>query len=146
MNYAFHKPVLVVVIQTASNILMVMIMKFSRKQPGDSGYKKTLDDLEGSLDFPPPSISTENNNHDKNNNIGAYDQGPIHFVIWLHGSDGKSLMKPDCRAMNPKACPEGHILKDEMGGCLFHMDIDYKSPGPYKRRDIGADYGGSGSL
>lgn len=48
--------------------------------------------------------------------------------------------------MNPKACPEGHILKDEMGGCIFHMTIDYKSPGPYKRQDIGADYGGSGTL
>ena len=113
-------------------------MKFSRKQPGEKGYRKTLDDLEGSLDFPPERQDNNNysNNH-KNN---------IHFVIWLHGPDGETLLKPDCQAMNPKACPEGHTLKDEMGGCVFHMEIDYKSPGPYKRRDIGADYGGSGTL
>ena len=109
-------------------------LKLSRKQPGEAGYRKTLDDLEGSLDFPPrDELPPQEQKH--------FEQ----FVYWLH-SNGESLMKPDCMKMNPKACPEGHLLKDEMGGCIFHMEIDYKSPGPYKRRDIGADYGGSGSL
>jgi len=112
-------------------------LKYSRKQPGESGFKKTLDDPQLSLDFPSETMLVA-----KIQNVTYTEK----IVIWLHGADGNSLMKPDCRAMNPKACPEGHILKDEMGGCVFHMEIDYKSPGPYKRRDIGADYGGSGTL
>jgi len=127
MNYVFHKCVLVVVIQMANNTLMVMIMKISRKQPGESGYRKTLDDLEGSLDFPPPTISTENNKMNKNNIVAP-----------------------------PDACPKGHFLKTSGGDCIFcrnwleQIDKAFSGVpnkmGAYKRQDIGADYGGSGTL
>jgi len=110
-------------------------LRYSRKKPGESGYRKTLDYLEGSLDLPEHVDKVVNKVVNKH----------VDIVIWLHDKTG-TLQKPDCRAMNPKACPDGHILKDEMGGCVFHMEIDYKSPGPYKRLDIGADYGGSGTL
>ncbi len=104
-------------------------MKFSRKQPGESSYRKTIDDLEGSLDFPPPppSISTEKS----------------------HGAENHKVMLS-------KTCPKGHFLKTSGGDCIFCRNwleqidkafsgVPNKS-GPYKRRDIGADYGGSGTL
>ena len=105
-------------------------MKFSRKQPGESGYKKTLDDLEGSLDFPP-------NEHFPN----------INRVL-------DSLI--DRKKILQEACPKGHFLKTSGGDCIFcrnwleQIDKAFSGVpnkmGNYKRRDIGADYGGSGSL
>jgi len=53
-------------------------------------------------------------------------------------------------------CPKGHFLKTNGGDCIFcrnwlkQVNIGYRGvpnkSGPYKRRDIGADYGGSGTL
>jgi len=105
---------------------MVYNLKFSRKQPGESGYKKTLDDLEGSLDFPP--------------------------------SDGEEALQEITVKPTPilDACPKGHFLKTSNGDCIFcrnwlqQIDKAFSGVpnkmGPYKRRDIGADYGGSGTL
>jgi len=103
-------------------------MKFSRKQPGESGYRKTLDDLEGNLDFPPNERKHEHKHEHNNVNIIA----------------------------PPDACPKGHFLKTSGGDCIFcrnwlqQIDKAFSGVpnkmGPYKRRDIGADYGGSGSL
>ena len=106
-------------------------MKFSRKQPGESGYKKTLDYLEGSLDFPPPTHL-------------------VNKVVDKH-------IDKDVNIVNPlDVCPKGHFLKTSGGDCIFCRNwleqidkafsgVPNKS-GPYKRRDIGADYGGSGTL
>jgi len=101
-------------------------LKFSRKQPGEKGYKKTLDDLEGSLDFPSP---------EKLANI----ERAYHAI-----------------KLEIEACPKGHFLKTSGGDCIFcrnwleQIDKAFSGVpnkmGPYKRRDIGADYGGSGSL
>jgi len=111
----------------------VFELKFSRKQPGEKGYRKTLDDLEGSLDFPPPSISTGDDKHE-------------------HKHEHKRIIE-----VNPlDVCPKGHFLKTSGGDCIFcrnwlqQIDKAFSGVpnymGPYKRRDIGADYGGSGSL
>jgi len=113
-------------------------LKFSRKQPGESGYRKTLDDLEGSLDFPPPSISTEND---------ELKNSPWDFRFYVQKFRDE---------ITKEACPKGHFLKTSGGDCIFCRNwleqidkafsgVPNKS-GPYKRRDIGADYGGSGTL
>ena len=104
-------------------------MKFSRKQPGDSGFKKTLDDLQLSLDFP----------------ISDSDK-PAPYTDVHH-------QKVDI----DKCCPKGHFLKTSGDDCLFcrnwlkQIKIGFSGvpqtyPTNYKRQDIGADYGGSGSL
>ena len=102
-------------------------MIFSRKPPGEKEFKKTLDDLQLSLDFPASEI-----------------------VIQPPG---------EIRHENHKieTCPKGHHLKTSGGDCLFcrnwlkQIKIGFSGvpqtyPKNYKRRDIGADYGGSGTL
>jgi len=102
-------------------------LKISRKQPGDSGYRKTLDDLQFSLDFPSPDYPYGKE---------VFEELPI---------------KPKITT-----CPKGHFLKTDGGDCIFcrnwlqQIDKAFSGVpnkmGPYKRRDIGADYGGSGTL
>jgi len=110
-------------------------MKYSRKKPGESGYKKTLDDLQESLDWP---TMTENNKNNQETTI------TIKAETWEYW---KAKMK---------TCPKGHFLKTSGGDCIFcrnwleQIDKAFSGVpnkmGPYKRRDIGADYGGSGTL
>jgi len=113
-------------------------LNLSRKKPGQSGYRKTLDDLEGSLDFPPPppSISTE----------------ILIETLTIKKAEVTQLEKE----IYDKACPKGHFLKTSGGDCVFcriwleQIDKAFSGVpnkmGAYKRRDIGADYGGSGTL
>jgi len=110
-------------------------LKISRKQPGEAGYRKTLDDLEGSLDFPPNEIT----------------RGPANIKI----SSGIRVMTRH-EVKPSQTCPKGHFLKTSGDDCIFcrnwlqQIDKAFSGVpnkmGAYKRRDIGADYGGSGSL
>jgi len=110
-------------------------LKLSRKQPSEQGFKKTLDDLQLSLDFPANENKISKANTTTNSNLPTVARQEVDAS---------------------KSCPKGHFLKTSDGDCIFcrnwlkQINMGYSgvpnNSGPYKRRDIGADYGGSGSI